>query len=146
MKFEYEDGVVIEKPAEKSLTFTHAGKSLAFDETGKPKFVYDTGEEVVEFSGIAVGDTHDESLAIARYRPLSASNLHEHHHHVEDYYILAGKAKVMVDGKAHMLSPGETITIQSNQVHRVINPSEDEPLMLFVKCMPAWVPEDYHLV
>jgi hypothetical protein len=118
---------------------------LVLNESGKPKFDNATGESVTEFSGLASDQRSDRSWAIARYQEKGYSALHYHNEQTENYYVIAGQAKVIVDDQEYFLSPGETITIFPGQKHQVFSVGEKN-LTMVVRCTPAWRFSDQHFV
>lgn len=82
----------------------------------------------------------------AFYAPKVKSHLHYHKERTEDYYIISGKAKVIVDTKEHYLRASSHLKVLPNQQHQVLNESDIDGLCLIVKCSPAWIPQDFNLV
>jgi mannose-6-phosphate isomerase-like protein (cupin superfamily) len=122
-----------------------ADETLTVNKENKPRFENNTGELVIEFSGLASDQRTDRSLALVRYSIKGYSQPHYHNERTEDYYIISGKAKVIVDGKVNELVPGESITIPPKHKHQVISIGEQN-LEMMVKCTPAWVVEDQNFV
>lgn len=143
--YEYEDSCSIQLVSTSKLIIKIHNESMEFDETDKPKFDNTLGETVVEYSGLSVGDNSMRSWAKASYKPKAYSELHYHQDRIEDYYIISGHAKVIIDGEEHHLSCGDHIQILPEQEHKVVNESTQEELKLIVKCVPAWIKEDFHL-
>ncbi len=123
-------------------------ETLSFDELEERRvFDNNKGETVIEYSGLASDGNTDRSLAKATYQAGGFSQLHYHVERVEDYYILEGRAQVILDGIAHELSVGDCITIPAQKNHEVHNiTTENGLLILIVKCTPSWIVEDYNLV
>ena len=143
--YDYSDGYMIEiKPGNK-VNIHFQGDVLEYDEEDKPLFDYGTGETVIEYSGLAVDGNKQRSWAIARYSPNAHAPLHYHEHLTEDYYIVKGCAKVMIDGEPLVINTGEHIQISPGQQHQVLNVSEELELVLIVKCCPSWYKDDYNL-
>jgi mannose-6-phosphate isomerase-like protein (cupin superfamily) len=143
--FTFNDGCKITKLAN-SLNIEVAGKNLSFSDENKPKFSNGKGESVIEYSGLATDGAADCSWALATFEKDGCSSAHYHNERTEQYYILSGQAKVMVDGKEHMMKAGDNLEIRPGQKHQVINTSVSEPLAIVVKCEPAWVFQDSHEV
>jgi mannose-6-phosphate isomerase-like protein (cupin superfamily) len=118
---------------------------LTFEHKNKPSFNSQTGEIVTEYTGLAVDNNYEFSWAKAEFAPKGSSTSHMHKERTEDYYITSGVATLTIDGKAFKLSSGEHIKILPGQVHHVLNESEDEKLVIIVKCVPAWTINDFHL-
>ena len=66
-----------------------------------------------------------------------------HYHPVaeETYYILAGKGKMVVDGQAMELIPGDALLIRSPEVHQILNDGDRE-LEFIAVCAPAWTADN----
>ena len=118
------------------------GQIKSFTKEGKPHFIPNTGEDVVEVSGNATDGKQDISWAIATFEVGGHSTRHHHNKRTEVYYITLGKANVVVDGKEHILSEGDVITILPGQIHQVFNNDSNMKMELVVSCEPSWVFED----
>jgi mannose-6-phosphate isomerase-like protein (cupin superfamily) len=132
-----------------SIAFMEAGKyhlhedeALLLDETDKPCFSNEeTGEAVIEFTGLATDGRVDRSWAKAFYPADGYSPLHYHNERTEWYYVIKGQAKVIIDGIEQILTPGQFIKIQPKQQHQVFSVGESA-LEMMVKCVPAWHIQD----
>ena len=123
------------------------GEMLVFDDQDKPIFHNTNGESVTEYSGLASDGNEMRSWAKAIFQTNGFSELHYHHEHTENYYIIEGQAQVTLDDVVYTLSVGDSITIPPGVHHQVSNISaENESLVLIVKCEPAWTVNDFHLV
>ena len=67
---------------------------LECSDEGKPIFPSDTGEKVIEYSGLAVDGNKDRSWAQAFFEPGCTSPAHSHTKLTEDYYITSAGAKL----------------------------------------------------
>lgn len=143
--YEYKDGCSVQLTSSDKLIVKIHNESIEFDKTDK-EFDNNLGETVLEYSGLSVGDNSERSWAKASYKPAAYSELHFHDERTEDYYIVSGHAKVILDGGEHHLFPGDHIQIPPRQQHQVFNESTQEELTLVVKCAPAWIRDDFHLV
>lgn len=141
----FQDGCKITKSAN-AIKIEVGGNSLTFSEENKPKFSNGKGESVIEYSGLATDGKKDCSWALATFEKGGCATAHYHNERTEQYYVLSGQAKVMVDGKEHIMKAGDNLEILPGQKHQVINTSTSEPLEIVVKCEPAWVYEDSHEV
>lgn len=105
------------------------------------------GEYVVELSGLSSDDKNgNRSWAIAYFDPMGHSKKHYHKIGRETYYVLSGVAEVIIDGETRILKSGHQITIEPEQHHQVKCLDSVVQLMMAVKCVPSWVPEDQHFV
>lgn len=70
---------------------------------------------------------------------------HFHKRTTEVYTVLTGQLEVFINDKSHILNPGDVITIPLNSVHwgRSLT---DTPARIICTCVPAWCPEDHHIV
>ncbi len=101
------------------------------------------GEIVHELIGDSeqTGGARQHSLAIITIPPGKSSALHYHNTAEETYYILRGSARLVVDGQAYRLSPGQACLIQPPEQHQIFN-SGDDDLEFIAVCTPAWTPDD----
>jgi len=144
VKMTFKDDSQIEIMPKGCVKITNEGEALEFNEEGKPIFKTDTGESVIEYSGAATDKNQQRSWAIAYFEPNGSSIPHYHAARTEDYYITSKNAQALitVDGHEHLLRTGDHLRILPNQVHGVINLSQDQTLSLIVKCFPSWVYSD----
>ncbi len=145
-KLTFKDGCEITLQQNDTITIKDAGGILTFNEENKPIF-RNLGEAVIEYSGSAVDGNVECSWAKASFDPRASSPAHFHKERTEDYYITSENAKVLVvvGDVEHRLSTGDCLKILPNQRHQVTNLSSSDPFSLVVKCVPAWVFEDYNL-
>lgn len=150
-EFDFDDQTKVEiKPGNK-LEVQFKGKKFSFTEDGKTKYDNEKGEVVIEYVGLTTDKDATESFAIARFAPCEpgksggASDAHYHSYLTEEYYILAGKGNILIDGVDHQVSAGDHIHIPHGKVHQVANHSEYLPLELLVYSIPAWTIMDFHL-
>ena len=64
------------------------------------------------------------------------------HYHPEDeetFYILKGKARMILDGKEYLAGPGDAILLLPGETHQVFVEG-DENLEMIAVCAPAWTP------
>lgn len=144
--FKYADGCSIELRSNSQILIKFQNEICHFDDKAKSLFDYGTGERVIEYSGLAVDGNEKRSWAKAYYTPKAYAPLHYHNNLTEDYYIIQGRAIVMIDGNQYPASVSEHIQIKPGQQHQVLNASDDEELVLIVKCTPSWTKNDYNLV
>jgi mannose-6-phosphate isomerase-like protein (cupin superfamily) len=108
-------------------------------------FLAPLGEIIYELVGSsrAAGGTARHSLAHAIVPPGKLSPRHFHKVSEETYYILAGRARMIIDGKEFFLSPGQTVLIMPNEVHQVFNDEQTDTLEFLVTCAPPWTADDF---
>lgn len=99
------------------------------------------GEIIAEMIGKEVGDEANHSLARIVISTGKSSNLHYHKVTEETYFVLKGKAEMLVNGKEFQLIPGQACYLELGDVHQVWNEGEAD-LVFLAFCAPAWVPED----
>ena len=63
------------------------------------------------------------NFAVVQFMPGQDFRAHYHEVMEENFYILEGKATIVVNGEAHDLTPGQFIHIEPKEVHYVINRS-----------------------
>jgi len=109
----------------------------------KDPLVKSRGEIVYELIGSppALGEATGHSLAEITIRPGGSSAGHRHLRSEETYYILRGEGRLVVDGKAHILRPGNACLIKPGEHHQLLNEANGE-LVLLAVTSPPWVPED----
>ncbi len=140
------DGCQMERISSEHYLLRNAEEVLYFDKKDKPVFQSGTGETVVELTGGAIDNNVKRSWAIASFIPGGYAPLHYHNVQAEDYYIVSGCAKVIIDDQKQIITSGETIIISPGQKHQVVNESEQNELILLVKCSPAWNVDYYYLM
>ena len=106
-------------------------------------FVNFTGERIYEMLGAP------EHLGAARFHSFGHAVIpvgcysRPHYHPVaeETYYILSGKARMIVDAKEFILSPGDALLIHTLEKHQIFN-AGDCDLEFLAICAPAWTPDN----
>lgn len=113
------------------------------EQAGEP-FCAPLGELIYELVGNrqCLGGTAKHSLAQVVVAPGKLSPRHYHRVSEETYFLLRGKARMIVDGNEFFLSPGEACLIMPKEVHQVFN-DEPENLEFLVFCAPPWTPDDF---
>lgn len=120
-------------------------KKLVYSEQNKPRYKTEaTGEEVVEYSGVATDGKKEKSWAIVYFVEGGYSPNHYHDDRTETYFITDGEAKLVIDGKEFLLKAGDSMTITPKQKHQIFNIGKTK-LELIVECTPAWIFSDHHL-
>jgi mannose-6-phosphate isomerase-like protein (cupin superfamily) len=110
------------------------------DKVEKP-FVNPTGERIYEMIGRPenLGGATKHSFGHVVIPPRCSSRPHYHPEAEETYYILKGRAKMIVNGVEYLLQPGDAILIRPPERHQIFTAS-DEDLEFIVVCAPAWEP------
>lgn len=111
---------------------------LSIDETAP--LVTPHGEIIHELIGRAVGKpTERHSVAHVRLPPGKASLLHYHPEAEESYFILEGKARLLLANEEAILLPGQVVLIPPPQPHKIMSIGETD-LTFLTFCVPAWEP------
>ena len=63
------------------------------------------------------------NFAVVQFKPGQDFQAHYHEVMEENFYILEGTITIVVDGKPHVLNPGQLIHIEPGEVHYVTNKS-----------------------
>lgn len=144
----YIDRCVIDTSVSSVMHIETSQESLSFNEQKERKvFQNDRGESVIEYTGLSSDGNTNRSYAKAMYEPGGSSVMHYHNAHTENYYIIEGVAKVMLDGIAHELQVGDCLRIPIGCQHQVLNITPQHgALVLIVKCVPSWTVDDFNLV
>lgn len=69
-------------------------------------------------------------------------SVQSHNHRSEHWVVLSGKAKVVIEGKEHILSPGHSIDISLKAIHSLQNPYEDDLEIIEVQLGDLLVEDD----
>lgn len=101
------------------------------------------GELIYELIGAAAetGGSEKHSVALVTVPPGKSSARHYHLVSEESYYILRGKARMVVDDQRFQLAPGQACLIEPGEQHQIWNAGEED-LEFIAVCAPAWVAED----
>ena len=59
--------------------------------------------------------------------------------------MLNGTARMIVDGGEFTISKGQALLIMPGEVHQIFNDT-DSDVELVVTCVPAWTPDDFHIL
>jgi mannose-6-phosphate isomerase-like protein (cupin superfamily) len=98
------------------------------------------GEIIHELIGRTVGEsTQRQSVAHVTIPPGKSSLLHYHPEAEESYYILEGKARMLLANEEAIVVPGQAILIPPQKPHKIINVGETD-LAFLAFCVPAWEP------
>ncbi len=99
------------------------------------------GEIVFELIGAAAGGLQSHSVAQVLLPPGKASRRHYHPVAEESYFILAGQARLELNGAIAHLGPGDAIAIPSGAAHQIHNEGDTDLIFLAI-CVPAWMPDN----
>lgn len=101
------------------------------------------GELIYEMIGRPeeIGGTTKHSFVHVVIPPEFSSPAHYHEVSEETYYILKGKARMIIDDCEFTLSPGQACLIMPGEVHQIFN-DEKEDLEFLTVSAPAWTPDD----
>lgn len=112
-------------------------------ENVKEPFINPTGERIYEMIGIPehLGGATKHSFGHVVIPPNCSSLPHYHPEAEETYYILKGKAKMMVNGTEYSLKTGDAVFIKPPEVHQIFAVG-NEDLEFIVVCAPAWEPNN----
>ena len=110
------------------------------DKVLKP-FVIDTGEKVYEMFGrpdeLGGSCAHSFSHVVI---PPGCSSIHHYHNEAEEtYYILSGRARLIVNDKEYILTSEDAVLIMPPEKHQIFSIG-DENLEFIAVCAPAWEP------
>ena len=102
-------------------------------------FISPTGEMIYEMIGIGepLGNAIKHSVGHVVIPKGATNSLHYHPEAEETYYILKGKAKMVVDNKEFNLVAGDLLLIKQLEKHKIFQVGEDD-LEFLVVCAPAW--------
>jgi len=106
-------------------------------------FMSPTGEQVFEMIGRQpnLGGAKAHSLGHVVIPAGCRSRNHYHPVAEETYYILAGQARMVVDGKEVLLNSGDAILIMPTEKHQIFSVGVSD-LEFLVTCAPAWDPDN----
>ena len=102
-------------------------------------FVNTTGEKIYEMIGRpdALGGTTAHSFGHVVIPPGCSSRPHYHPVAEETYYILSGKARMVVNGEDHWLSPGDAVLIMPPEQHQIFSTGSVDLEFIVVNMGPA---------
>lgn len=122
------------------MKITSKDKTTSTDKAAK-------GEVIYELVGKAedIGGTTNHSVAHIVIPKNKSSSAHYHKVSEETYYILSGKARVVLDEEELILTRGDSLLILQNEVHQIFN-DENQDLEFLAISAPAWDIEDSFFV
>uniref|UniRef100_UPI003563772C cupin domain-containing protein n=1 Tax=Phaeovulum sp. TaxID=2934796 RepID=UPI003563772C len=74
-------------------------------------------------------------------KPGAALSLQSHHHRAEHWIVVAGTARITIDGKVQLISENQSVYIPLGAVHRMENPGK-LPIVLIEVQTGAYLGED----
>lgn len=106
-------------------------------------FCSGSGERVYELLGAPehIGGAGYHSFSHVVIPAGCASRPHYHPVAEETYYILSGRARMLVDDRELQLLPGDALLILPPEKHQIFNTGECE-LEFIAVCAPAWTPDN----
>lgn len=109
----------------------------------KEPFISSTGEMVYEMIGVGenLGNAIKHSFGHVIIPKGATNKLHYHPEAEETYYIIKGKAKMVVDNDEFEVSVGDGVFIKPFEKHKIFQLGE-ENLEFLVVCAPAWNPNN----
>ena len=69
-------------------------------------------------------------------------SVQSHNHRSEHWVVLSGMAKVVLEGKDHILSPGHSVDIAVKEIHSLQNPYENDLEIIEVQKGDLLIEED----
>ncbi|MEY8838092.1 mannose-1-phosphate guanylyltransferase/mannose-6-phosphate isomerase, partial [Cribrihabitans sp. XS_ASV171] len=91
------------------------------------------------FESLAIGERFQ--VKRIHVHPGAALSLQSHHHRSEHWIVVAGTAKVTVDGEVRLISENESVYIPLGSVHRMENPGK-VPMVLIEVQTGSYLGED----
>ncbi|MCB1701281.1 MAG: cupin domain-containing protein [Halioglobus sp.] len=64
-------------------------------------------------------------FARATFPPGATAPCHTHTDMLEVFYIEQGRGRIVIDGKSHDLTPGNTIAVEAGEAHELQNTGDD---------------------
>lgn len=108
---------------------------------GTPAFTTKDGSEIRELLNEHNSCIRRQSLAEARLPPGGMTTKHHHPQTEEIYYLLAGRARMEIDGEVCEVGPGDAIAIPPGAVHQITNIG-GEVLTFLCCCAPGYRHDD----
>ncbi len=103
--------------------------------------ISDSGEAIYELIG---SDDREEdtshSLAFVELDEGESTEPHFHEESEETYFVLQGRAKLLVNGEEVHLSQGQACLVEPGEVHAIASPGGE--LHFLAISVPPWTPDD----
>jgi mannose-6-phosphate isomerase-like protein (cupin superfamily) len=106
-----------------------------------PAFTTKDGSEIRELLNERNSSIRHQSLAEARLPPGARTTKHYHPQTEEIYYLLAGTARMEIDGALRDVGPGDAIAIPPGARHQITN-SGAGVLTFLCCCAPGYRHDD----
>ena len=112
------------------------------EDIAKPFFA-PLGERIYELIGspLELGRTVHHSLVHVVLPPGKSSPAHYHKVSEETYYVLSGRAHMIINGSKFELLPRQACLIMPGETHQIFN-DQDVDLEFLAVSAPAWTPKD----
>jgi mannose-6-phosphate isomerase-like protein (cupin superfamily) len=123
------------------MVLSDKGKMQIVNISRTRPFITKDNSEIREILSPGNSSLENQSLAEARVSPGKATIQHYHIKTEEIYYILQGRAEIIVEGEIKEVVEGDGIVILPGQKHRIWN-TGDEDLVFLCCCAPAYGDED----
>ena len=104
-------------------------------------FTTKDGSEIRELLAHRNSCIRHQSLAEARLPVNGATTPHYHPRTEEIYYITHGRGRIIIEGEARELKPGDAVAIPPGKRHKLWN-TGSETLRLLCCCAPAYEHSD----
>lgn len=75
-------------------------------------------------------------ILMAKFKPGSKKEPHWHKIQTEIFFVLSGGAKIIINGEEFRCYPGEIIICEPNEIHEVINDTNQDFRILVLKINP----------
>ncbi|TAK71822.1 MAG: cupin domain-containing protein [Gammaproteobacteria bacterium] len=96
-------------------------------------------ERIYELIGTHAGNTNEVSVAYLELPSNASTSKHYHPNMIEVYYVLDGRAEILLNNKIIEINKNDVILIERNTTHQLMNNS-DKTLHLLTISTPAWTP------
>jgi len=106
-----------------------------------PAFITKDGSEIRELLAYRNSAIRNQSLAEARLPPGSSTQEHYHARTEEIYFIVAGEARMRIEGEVADVKTGDAIAIPPGKKHKLWNRGRDT-LKLLCCCSPSYEHSD----
>jgi mannose-6-phosphate isomerase-like protein (cupin superfamily) len=123
------------------MVLSDKGKMQIVNINRTKPFITKDNSEIREILSPRNSSLENQSLAEARVSLGKATIQHYHVKTEEIYYILQGRAEIIVEGEVKEVVEGDGIVILPGQKHRIWN-TGDEDLVFLCCCTPAYEDED----